>query len=631
MKVSPTKNNNAASFKRALTDKELIEFERVKNESRRIMRYDKDILIISSHCLPQNPENNTGVGNFASEESQKFAKFMKTYLDINAIEDLPAGEIRPRGNFYCNYNASAFAMSPSAIDLRTLQSSEGGALITAKELEEAVNANNLKNRDSYVNFENVLEKDSPVQKLLYKAYKRFLSNGSEQMKSEFEVFKQNSGWLESKTVFKLLEEEYGHDNWKTWSEIDKNLMDGNPTPERLRYLKEKYAQKADFYSFVQYLADKHYTRGKNVLNKLGMKFIVDQQIGNTPDEVWANKRAFDTGHSLGWGLPAYDFDTITDEQSEAAKYIKRKTRLNAQRGDSIRFDVSWAYLKPRVDGTQKNLGTKLIEMIERTVQETKGADFDLRNLIHEFDAAPEEFQTNCNGRWIPELRGRTKALGTTYMSNSWGSNKHYLELSGQIADFILGAGNHDPQPLVQIAKGVPDLDGRIHKTSQLEPLSKLLEIPIHILENPVEFVKAKWAEVMTATNHQYHYTDVFGKEERFDAQSKNTASNYRDKVPHKFEKAYFDAVESGYGINIMDARAKAFKTRGYDKKHPELYAQMLKFRDILYEKTKSASDTIEQSKKGKVGWLLGLGALVLGGVWAYYEKGVKNKKSTLEN
>ena len=76
-----------------------------------------------------------------------------------------------------------------------------------------------------------------------------------------------------------------------------------------------------------------------------------------------------------------------------------------------------------------------------------------------------------------------------------------------VNEFSIGFGNHDPQPLRQIANGVPekirvwDASEKTFKTIEksykedaISPLAEELKIEPQKLQNPVEFAKAKFAE-----------------------------------------------------------------------------------------------------------------------------------------
>lgn len=603
MKVLNVENKQIA-FGRALSTREAGVFSVVADIAQKKLGNDgKSLLIVHDACLPQDGPNNTGVGNVSSVESGLFFDLMKKYLNINMVEVLPQGEPRllgGRNKFYCAYGAPAYSLGSHVVNLNLLMTPEFGQILTEKEFQSVVRLNTRPDKADVVNYENVVGMESEQNLALRKAFKRFLaSENVDGLKKRLEDYKQeNADWLVPKVFFNALTKEYKNNNWRSWSELDKNLMEMNPQSrdviERKADLHFKYSEDMEFFQFQQFIADEHLKIGKDNLNKKGLKLVGDCLIGFSQDEVWANKSAFAEGCSIGWELPALNYDEICNENSAAAKALKRKVELFAKRYDSIRFDVSWAYITPIVtpdgvtkvdDKYKKPMGNKVLELIEKTVKSVKGEDFNPRDLFHEFEASPEDFKLFEKGKLIEPVQNRTKVVGTTYMKQNWGSNDAYLKRGFDADTFIAGVGNHDPQPLYEIAYDIPDNDGTIRKPAQIEPLAEILKLDANILEkNPVEFIKAKFAEPFMAKHHYFFYMDVFARKERFDSQEKNSELNYRHKIPENFEVTYHKAVQSGKGLNLMDALAKAFHAKGLDKSESALYRLITKYRDILYEK-----------------------------------------------
>lgn len=673
MKIEATNTRNKiphkVTFGRALTPKELVEYKKTLAEAKNKIGNDgKSVLIVPDTCLPQASEYNTGVGNLSSKKSLEFFDFMKNYLDINSIEILPAGEISPyqNGKFFCAYNSSAFSLSPHQINLELLTTPEFNSLITENDIKKVVyenkyNSKILSDANRWVNYENVVNPNSPFDLTLRKAYEKFITLQEDNpLKKAFKEYKkENKDWLEPKALFKALTKEYNdNSNWKEWAQQDKELLiDIDKTKQkRIKSLLSSNKQETEFYYFKQFLADKHLEHARKELNKKGLKLIGDCLIGFSYDERWAYQKAFNQEYSIGWGLPALDYETITKKGSEAETLLKRKVQLFAKRYDSIRFDVSWAYINPKLTpydwkngapySNNREFGAKILDNIDKYVKEIKGKDFDVKNLIHEFDASPADFQmvvnTQQGPRWQNPMMNRTKALGTTYMSPTWGNNETYLKLNNNTPNFILGAGNHDPQPLRQIAYAIPDINGEIHKPAQIEYLSKLFNINQQTLNNPIEFIKAKFAEILTAKHNQFFYIDVFGNERRFDSQIQNTPQNYRHKIPENYEQAYIKEVEKGHAFNPMDALEKVFKIKKLDKKEPKLYAKIVEFKNILQAKTDifinnlmevNSNNTTQKekikniSKKStKASLLLGTVVMLIGGtIYFFSNKQIKEK------
>lgn len=632
MKVSLHTYN--VSFGRHLTKQEEKEFSETLRQGKTVTgQTGKSIFIMPTSCLPQSENFNSGIGSISSDYAQDYFKYLQTYLGINIIEDLPAGQVNcGEPGLYCAYNASAFGLGNHQINPELLVTKEFEHLLTQEDLEDILKGNNFPDNDNFANFKNVMAHTGKQNEVLGRAYKRFQQlPDNNPLKQRFYRYKEeNTDWLD---------------------------------------FQKQFEPDSEYYKFKQFLADEHLKIGKRKLNNKGIKLFGDCLINFNWDEVRANPKAFKKDYFVGlpeWGLPALDYDNILDESSEASKLLKKKIQLFAKRYDGIRFDVAWAYVTPLItpkgekeikDENKKELGSKLLEHIEKWVKEIKGEDFDLNNLIYEFDSDPKVFKAFYENRQLIEpLRNRVKVYGNTYMhenpKDTWGFNEAYTKNRGWSPDeYVLGVGNHDPQPLRQIANDIPEKiinsEGKIelkyNKWPAIDPLSRILKISKEILQNPVEFAKAKWAEPMMSKNNQMFYMDVFGREERFDMQSFNTTvhpeKNYAYKVPSDYKTAYMNALKEGFGFNPMDALEKVFKAKGFDLKYPELFKNIVKFKNILLEEEinkieyiKNPAENIDKIPVKKSSKYIWLGVPILSGLAGivYWLKNKENLQQKMQ-
>lgn len=579
MKISAI-HNNSISFGRSLKPDELEDFKHLEEECKSLTsQTGKSVFIVHDACLPQSPSRNTGVGNISSQDSLEFFKYMKPYLGYNMVEVLPPGQVAPVNNLYCAYAGTSLSLGNHQINPELLTTDEFDHLLTQDEFNQIVKANTASDKETIVNYKNVMDNDGEQNRILKIAHKRFKAIPEDApLKINYSKYVQeNSDWLD---------------------------------------IPREYEPDLDFFRFKQFLADEHLKIGKKQLNDMGVKLCGDCLIGFSQDEVAAFPNAFKKDHFIGdpsWNLPALDYDSITNPESDAAKLLKRKVQLFAKRYDAIRFDVGWAYIAPVVtpkdehrilNENKKFLDDKVIKFIENAVKEIKGEDFDLHDLMYEMEASPEDFSLfkPNSGEQIDAAKGRVKIMGTTYMhwddALGWGTNDAYIQRGWSPDEFVLGVGNHDPQPLRQIANDVPEKihcpDGKIiesaHKQSAVRALAKIFHQPEEVFQNPVEFAKAKWAVPMRAKNMFMFYMDVFGREERFDMQGFNTTvhpeKNYAYKIPHNYQKAYQDAIKEGFGFNIMDGFERLFRLMGLNQTRTDLYEKIVKYRDILLEPEK---------------------------------------------
>ena len=616
MKLGKIQSN--VSFKRALTSTEMSEYTDVLSKARdTINRGGKSILIVHDSCLPQAASTDTGVGHLTSATAKDYFNYVKNYFGINTVEVLPQGEIQLKRtpNFYNTYNGSGLSLGAQEIDLELLTDSTKGTPILSKEdFQAVVDANKKTAQEGLANYENVLGPESAQEKALRRAFDNFRDNPSID-KSDFVQFKKaNADWLEKKAVYEVLKKENKGKVWTEWEkEIDKILFDdlsNKKAQKRLAQIKanKKNAKEIDYQMFKQFLADKHLQLGRKNLNDNGMKLFGDCLIGFSQDEIWGNKKAFMTGVGVGekdWNLPALNYENILKPDSEAQKLLKRKVELFAQRYDGIRFDCSWCYVEPKLsNGKKYKFDGKILDIIEDTVKkakEAKGEKFVLTDLIHEFEAGPEDFAIFDPAKRIkPFLKDRVKVISSAHLNNEYGSAAIMQKLGVEPDGYVIGVGNHDPQPLRQIAQNIPEeLNGKLsyRRRGQAEILSQILNINPNEMTTAAEFSKAKFAEPMTAKNQMIFYMDLAGRKERFDSQSLNNWRNYRFRIPEEFAKQQEQVLQEGFGFNPMDAYAKAFKAKGLDKTETSLYRKILKFRDILSEKTEAIAKTVKTKSK----------------------------------
>lgn len=565
-------NINTVSFKRRLKPNELSEYQATIKEAKKITgQTGNSIFIMPSPNLPQDRAFNSGAGSYSSKYAQEYIDYMRSYIDFNVVEDLPPGQINPHKGFFCSYNSSALALGDQQINPELLLEKRFANLLTKDDLKEIADGNKIVGNEEFVNFKNVAMPEGKQNKVLKKAYDNFLKlDENSELKKKFNAYtKENEFWL---NINRSQEPNQG------------------------------------FFNFKQFLADEHLKIGKETLNKKGIKLCGDCPLRFSWDEISAFPNAFKQGETMGvdsWGITALDFDKIFDESSDAYKVFKTKVQLFAKRYDMIRFDVGWEYISPIINKNGKRvnppnkLGSRLLEQIESWVKEVKGENFDLKNLLYETEASPSDFSPFINDFIIPPLQGRSKIYSSTYMKNKpndvWGFYSKYLGMGMTEDTLYYGIGNHDPQPLAQIAKGKPDrirtkngVEEVSRKEDAIGALSNLFKMSPNELQDPKNFKDAKWADTMSAKNNFMFFMDVFGREERFDKQGFNLIEtpheNYAYKVPVDYKAAYHNSLENGLGFNPARALEINLEAKGAYKDNPQLCEKIKKFADILEEK-----------------------------------------------
>lgn len=563
--------NPGLSFGRALHANEIEEYKKTLSEGKNLVgQTGNSTFIMPSTSMPQSAAKNTGVANLVSDESIKYLTDMRTYLGYDVVEDLPINQFK--GN---HYNGSALSLGDQNINPELLTTDEYGSILTKEEVDEIVKANNAETKETLANFDNVIGNESAQGKTLKKAYERFSA-------------------LDEKSELKQRYNKFVTDN-----------------AERLN-IKRESEPDADFFKFKQFLAEEHHAKGVQKLHDNGLKYCRDIAFNFDDDEVRAFPNAFKQDHYMGapsWKIPSLNFDTILDESSDSHKLLKMKIQYAAKNADMIRLDAAWNYVTPVVtpkdetkilDNNRKALQKGLVDQIEKWVKEVKGEDFDVKkNIFYEFEAGANEFSAFWDGKLIPGVKDRVNLYQTTYMNDGWGSNEAFQARGWSSDELSVGVGNHDTQPLRQIANGVEDTvnGNQIHKNASINPLSRILKIDGETLQNPAEFAKAKWAEIMTGKNNHFFFGDVFGMADRFNEHNNQSATSFRRKVSVNYMDNYLNSLKEGFGFNIMDALAKAFKAKGLDESNSDLYNRIVKFSNILADREEENVKLGEQAAK----------------------------------
>ncbi len=598
MRITSSSN---VTFGRSLTQAEEKRFDKVLHDAQRALGIEngKSVLLVHEPCLPQSIENNTGASTLSSDEALDFFDFMKRYAGINSVEVMPSGEYSNLSRFNLNinpnpYSSGTFGLGEQTINLELFKDL---GIIDDEDIKYVVSKNGLVD---LANIDNVAGENSAQRDVLKRAWKRFLNlDSNHPVKEEFRNYRKENGFfLNQKELFEALTKENGTRDWQKWDDIDKNLLqsEDEASLKRISYIKDKHRSEMDFYSFRQFLADISLKKAKTSLNSRGLDLIGDCPINFSNDEVWANQKAFIPNQELGWGVPSVDYKKLYKSDGslgEAGKLLQEKFEYYLKRYDGIRFDAGWAYSTNRSIHKEngntifEDLGDSIFKLIEKTAKKIKGEGYDLSKLMYEVEADDGLGAidwTSGNPIERSAFKGRTKIYTTSYMHSGWGSSeflKNGVKMNSD--EVILGVGNHDSIPLSRLAQ---DINSQRAK-DQIDVLSSIFKAPKEFLSNPVNFIKAKNAEILGVKNRMYFFMDIFGRDEVFNnlIEENKTANDFRYKIPTDYKTAYHKSLQEGSGLNIMESLRLAFMREGLDKTKPELFEEISKFSKILYKKS----------------------------------------------
>ena len=587
-------------FTRRLKPKEEAEYCDVLKRGKALAGNNgKSILVLPTSSLPQGAGSNTGVGNILDKEALEFFDFAKKYWGINCIQDLPNGNFSLKNGACKPYSGSSFDLGSQIINLKLLV----GNLINQEDYDSVIRSNKI--TDS-INYENVIQEGSPADRVLRKAYENLIKSDTEEKKKllkELSIFEsENKSWLEPKSIFHALEKKYNTNNYHSWEHIDCNLYDPEIKPEqraeRIAKIKKEYPFDTGFYNFKQFLADKHLKLAREELNKRGIQLCGDLPCGFSRDEVWMRPKAFYPNTQIYWGLPALNLET-----DDGINFLKEKVQLYAKRYDNIRVDAGWIYINQpikKVNGCEADLKKyyqdKILKEIEESFKSVKGEKYNPEDIMYELITSSKDFRScDSNLKLLPILEARNKIYTTDNLEWFWGSADCFIKKGWDKNFFTVGTANHDIKPMkVEYAQN------QSKKAYQTEILSKLLKIPKEKLSDLKEFIKAKFAEPMKAKHNFFFFMDALNLDGLYKDHSDQT-KDYRVKISSGYQEAYFKALENGEGYNPMDALEKAFLAEGLDKKEPDLYRKIVKYKKIL----ESPEKNIIKSRiiKGTIGAL----------------------------
>lgn len=581
--------NTSLNFKRQLRPEEKAEFSDILQKAKeKVGNTGHSMLILPSASLPQ--ELNTGMGNFLDKKGLEFVDFAKQYWGINYIQLLPEGNLKiVKGQQFLPYSGSSLDLGTHLINLELLTTKDYGELLSKSDIENVIKGNIVS--DTRVNFENVIHTKSPTDNSLRKAYnelKKADTPAKKQLLEEIKNYSEvNKEWLEPKSIYEALTKKYNSPITQNWNNFDKNLY--NPDivsiAERNKciegILRSELGEEARFYNFKQFLAEKHLAKAKTELNQKGIKLSGDLLVGFSRDEKWANPKAFHRDCSIGWGLPALNFNT-----TEGEKLFRQKVQNFAKRYDGIRIDASWSYIHQPIRNqitkttSFQEHNEKILNIIDEEVQKIKGKDFNLENIMHEFIANPKDFSIFDGSTIKPICKDRVKIYPSSNMSFDWQTTSAFKKRGWKDGSYILGTTNHDSLPIRAEFKNLAK------RTEQINILSNILNIPKEKLNNLSGFMQAKFAEPMRSKHNMFFFTEALNILDRY-KDNVNRCDDYRIKIPNDYQEQYFKSLEKGEGFNIMDALEKAFVAEGLDKKEPELFKNISKYNKILKSTEKS--------------------------------------------
>ncbi|MCL2638573.1 MAG: 4-alpha-glucanotransferase [Oscillospiraceae bacterium] len=282
-----------------------------------------------------------GIGTFGAD-AEAFVDWLvsagQKYWQILPLSPTGYGE-SPYQSF------STFAGNPLLIDLDDLVAN---GLITKAACEQA----EFGADPSFVDFDKVYRSK---MRLLNEAFKSFTEDVG-----YLAFVQEEAEWLDDYALFMAVKEQYNLQSWQTW---DKDIRFRKA--DAMKAAREEFAERINFWKFVQYTFIRQWQKLKRYANKNGIKIIGDLPIYVALDsaDVWSNTDLFlldvdcmptkvagvppDFFSKTGqlWGNPLYDWERMKKENY--LWWVKRVKKC-AELYDTIRidhfraFDTYWA-------------------------------------------------------------------------------------------------------------------------------------------------------------------------------------------------------------------------------------------------------------------------------------------------
>ncbi len=341
---------------------------------------------------PTSLPGKYGIGTLG-EETRRFVDFLEK-SNQKLWQIFPLG---PTGYGDSPYQCfSAFAGNPYLIDFDNLFYFN---LLHENDLQGV----HLSNNEEYIDYGLIYQNKLP---LLRKAYGNFKNTKFDDLKSEFETFKNsNTLWLNDYALFISLKNRFGGKSWSEWPEDIKNREQSSIDKYTI-----ELSEDIEYQKFVQFIFFRQWNEIKSYANSKGIKLVGDIPIFVAFDsaDAWANPDIFlfdenrkpvkvagvppDYFSTTGqlWGNPLYNWNVL---KNQGYKWWIDRVKFNLNTCDIIRidhfrgFESYWAipaHEDTAINGTwEKGPGMDLFNAIKNALGSLPIIAEDLGNLTPE--------------------------------------------------------------------------------------------------------------------------------------------------------------------------------------------------------------------------------------------------------
>lgn len=557
------------SFERRLRKDEEQDYKNTIHAAQKQLGLHNVAMIIHGSAFPSDGFDS-GIGSPYGKNTKEFLKFLELH-GFNNVQLGPSGEISKRT--LSPYESGVFAKNHLFIDLKELTTDKYANLLSEETYKKALEKNPSDGKTNY-NYTKFFDAFNNYDIALSEAYSNLKDKVNEnnpqaiKIAKEFNEFRrQNSNWLVSDGVFKVLTKMYGTDNFEQWenpldSNLSKLVNEGNKDAiERYQRILERSEDEILQNSFIQYLADKQIKEHSKYRKEIGFSYINDLLVGFSKGDMWANPDAFLKDWRMGskyggpnggpqlWDVAVLDPDKLYDKNGKlgvSGKLLKQKIDFSLNGFDNLRIDHVFGLVDPYIYNIKEpNIGNnisklekfgidkdkKFREILEKIVFPTfKEHGVQINNAVWEdIGDATDVFDYMYHYKYrLPGLTQIQWARAEKCPQSNWtlvGSHDSVpaaqMDMNAWPNDYLAGYLNADPQ--------------RAEQKAEFEKS----------LVNTNKKLKAKFAELFRATkNIQISFADFFGINKVYNYGGQNNIkSNWKLRLNNDYEDTYYKSLE----------------------------------------------------------------------------------------
>jgi len=587
LSVMGIKHNNI-SFGRAVRPNEEAELTDTSAEVKKYLGIKKLALGIHRSSYPV-AQGDLFIGSNMNEEALKLNKFAKMF-GFDSFQDGPPG--LPSVEDPSPYKTTVFSKSYLNTDMKKLATPQYGEILDMSEILSKGSREYEANSDM-TDFKQAFKVYDELFEQAYDKMATKTDSLSQNLKSEFEAFKNNSGkWLQNDAEYEALKKKIGNEDFENWSD---SKID-NP-------------KELELYKFKQFILSKQ-EKAFILEHPEKLDVISDGIIGFSPRDVRNNQNVFLKDFRIGcpgggagvegqvrnqaWGLHVVNPKTIFNEDGSlgaGGKLIEQKISSLLESAQNIRIDHvlglidPWIYDKNKLEVVKDASGkivstnahgaflsemnwdnsidpkhnyTKILEEIIEPTLKKKGVNIE--DVVFETlgDQTKTFREVYFDKLHLPEMKDLRWERGENIPKQGWISiTNHDEEPFSKVVqrqldfkkDYILNDHNWATEPNYLI--------GFLHPEKTNEQRAKLindLTWDARLRNN------TKYEELFRCGEKiEVFFTDLFGLGKTYNHAGMAHPDNWKLRLPHNYQENFYKNLENKEWKNIALNMPELFK------------------------------------------------------------------------